>query len=138
MITSVPGAAQPDLSCHLNSVEEGQRIVDDGDGWSGLERLRNSFLAVRRFGNNLPIRLLTQQRAQARSNHLVIIGNEDFYHSDPRPRWGADLRVYLNGRAPNDRPSCQPAQKYRPRRVVVPQGRWSNGEAVVYTQPQTS
>jgi hypothetical protein len=63
-----------------------------------FERLHNGFLAVRCFSNNLPIRLLTQQRAEARSYHLVIIGNEDLYYSDPRPVWGTGLRAHLNAR----------------------------------------
>ena len=64
MITSVSG-----LRCRICRVtstplKTGRRIVDDGGIGRSLERLGNGRLAICRFGNDLPMRLLAQKRAQ--------------------------------------------------------------------------
>ena len=74
--------ARADLACHLQAVHQRERVVDDANIGFRLDRHRDSFLAVARLGDNLPVRLRFQNLPKAEPHDLMVVGNQDSHH-DP-------------------------------------------------------
>src|SRR5262245_22720478 len=68
------------LPGHLRAVDERQRVVDYGDIWFGLQRLLNRLLPVSRLSHHLPVRLSLNDMAQSRSDHIVVVCDQDSDH----------------------------------------------------------
>src|SRR6516164_4681858 len=68
------------LPGHLHAVDERQRVVDHGDIWFGLQRLLNCLLPVSGLSHHLPVRLSLNDMAQSRSDHIVVVCDQDSDH----------------------------------------------------------
>jgi len=80
-----PGGACPDLPCCLDAVEERQRIVEDGDIRFALDGFANRVPTVGDLCNNLPVRVGFEDLSQTRSNHFMVVGNQDAGHVSQQP-----------------------------------------------------
>src|SRR5215510_7733218 len=68
------------LPSRLRAVDERQRVVDYGDIWFGLQRLLNRLLPVSGLSHHLPVRLSLNDMAQSRSDHIVVVCDQDSDH----------------------------------------------------------
>src|SRR5262249_15185932 len=55
-------------------------VVDYGDIWFGLQRLLNRLLPVSGLSHHLPVRLSLNDMAQSRSDHIVVVCDQDSDH----------------------------------------------------------
>ena len=79
------GGVCPDLPCCLDAVEERQRIVEDSDIGFGFGDFANRIPTVSYFCNNLPLRVGFEDLSQTRSNHFMVVGNQDAGHVSQQP-----------------------------------------------------
>src|SRR5215813_3434891 len=68
------------LPGRLHAVDERQRVVDYGDIRFGLQRLLNRLLPVSSLSHHLPVRLSLNDMAQSRSDHIVVVCDQDSDH----------------------------------------------------------
>jgi hypothetical protein len=66
-----------DLTCRFEAVHLGHPHVEDDDVGTELRRLGHRFAPVGRFGADPPAFMSREQRTNALSNDVVIIGDED-------------------------------------------------------------
>src|SRR5262245_42143456 len=75
------GQTRPNLPRRLHAVDARQRIVEDGNVRLGFRRLGYRLLAVGSLGNDLPVWLRGENSAEARTNDLVVICNQNAHRS---------------------------------------------------------
>src|SRR5262249_9647394 len=82
------------LSGRLHAVDERQRVVDYGDIWFGLQRLLNRLLPVSGLSHHLPVRPSLNDMAQSRSDHIVVVCDQDSDHRGKLPTSSCNLKGF--------------------------------------------
>ena len=102
--------ALADLPCRLDAVHQRNAVIEDRHVGPGFPRLCDRVLAIGRLGDDLPAVVRLQNRPQAGSNDLMIIGDEDACHRrlnrqpQARPRSVADAANAVRQAVPSDLP----------------------------------
>ena len=71
------------LARRFDPVEDGKRIVDDGNVGPDFDRLGDGFLSVADLRHDLPARPGFENRLEAGTDHLVVVRDQDARRVSP-------------------------------------------------------